>query len=67
MEGVTEDMLKCYEFHHRACPYREPHPLIHEKEWYDFRTDYMKMIRDKTMEATTAPGNLDVYYNTEYK
>ena len=40
-ETVSELALKCYDFHQRTCPYFAPHPLIKEKEFYDFRQDYM--------------------------
>lgn len=41
-EVISELALKCYDFHQRTCPYFEPHPLIKEKEFYDFRQDYIQ-------------------------
>jgi hypothetical protein len=43
-------MMKCYDFHHRECPYEEPHPLIMEKIYFDFRKDFISMIDDYLAE-----------------
>lgn len=41
-------MLQCFEYHHRECPYYPEHPLIKEKEYYDFREEYIQKITDRT-------------------
>lgn len=47
---VTPEMLKCYEYHKRECPYYEEHPLIKEKDFYEFKDEYVGIIIDKTKE-----------------
>ena len=45
-------MLQCYDFHKRQCPYYEEHPLIKEKEFYDFKGEYLGIIINKTAEVS---------------
>jgi len=43
---VTPEMLQAY--HKRECPYYEEHPLIKEKDFFEFKDNYIDMIVEKT-------------------
>lgn len=63
---LTDDQLQCYDVHKLDCPFSEPHPLVKENQFYDFKQQYIDNIVEETAAYAEDPDNDLLEYNSKF-
>jgi hypothetical protein len=55
----VEEDINCYTYHSRECPTLDPHPLIKDREFFSFMSEYRTLVKKNQDEVQSTRDEVE--------